>query len=385
MEKAATEKAPNNMSSITAKSIIQDLISPLDITINGNKPWDLQVHNEEFYSRVFRQGALGLGESYMEKWWDCKQLDVLFEKILRARLDTKVKIPFRFLMKQYLAGIINFQSKTKAKEVAEKHYDLGNTLFNAMLDKRMIYSCGYWKDARTLDDAQVAKLDLTCKKLQLKPGMRLLDIGCGWGGLARFAAEKYGVSVVGVTISQQQAEYAREYCKGLPIDIRLQDYRDINEKFDAIVSVGMFEHVGHKNYDTYMKTAHKVLSDEGLFVLHTIGVNESASFANEWTTKYIFPNGMLPSIAQIAKASEELFIVEDWHNFGSYYDNTLMAWNTNFVKNWAELKHLYDETFYRMWTYYLLSCAGSFRARSMQLWQVVLSKNGVAGGYMAPR
>ena len=387
MEKASInmEKATNGMDKVTAKSIAQKLLDSVGIKINGSNPWDIQVHNEKLYSRVLHDGSLGLGEAYMEKWWDCPRLDIFFEKILRGGLDTKVKIPLHFYFKQLLAKIINLQSKNRSKQVAYAHYDLGNHLFTAMLDTRMVYSCGYWKEASTLNEAQEKKLDLICQKLQLKPGLRLLDIGCGWGGLAKHAAEKYGVQVVGVTISEQQCNYAKEICKGLPIDIRLQDYRDINSTFDRIVSVGMFEHVGFKNYPIFMQTAHRTLSDDGLFLLHTIGGNEESSLANEWITKYIFPNGMLPSVAQIAKVAEKLFIVEDWHNFGAYYDNTLMAWHENFVRHWNDLKSHYDERFYRMWTYYLLSCAGSFRSRTNQLWQIVFSKKGVPGGYLSPR
>lgn len=363
----------------------QTLLQSAGVQINGSQPWDIQIHNQAFYQRVVKDGALGLGEAYMDKWWDCQQLDKFFERILRAKLDEKVGQPLYALLKKILVKIINFQSKIRAKEVGEKHYDLGNNLFKAMLDKRMIYSCGYWKTARNLDEAQHSKLELICQKLQLKPGLRLLDIGCGWGGLAKYAAENYGVSVVGITISQQQYLYAKEYCQGFPIEIRLQDYRDLKDKFDRVVSIGMFEHVGHPNYEVFMQSAHHRLTEDGLFLLHTIGVDVTNIFANDWIIKYIFPHGMLPSITQIAQSSEKLFVMEDCHNFGAYYDNTLMAWYKNFVHHWEELKSQYDERFYRMWTYYLLSCAGSFRARVTQLWQIVFSKNGIMGGYNAPR
>lgn len=382
---ANMDKTTVFMQDLTPKSLIQGYLKPLDININGGNPWDIQVHNEDFYARVINEGALGLGETYMDKWWDCQSLDILFDKILRAHLDQHVRIPLNFKLKLLLARIINYQTKSRAKHVAYKHYDLGNQLFINMLDKRMIYSCGYWKETETLEDAQTAKLDLICKKLQLEHGQRLLDIGCGWGGLAKFACENYGVEVVGVTISKQQHEYAQNYCRGLPIDIRLCDYRDINEKFDRIVSVGMFEHVGHLNYSTFMRTVHKALSDDGIFLLHTIGCDQTTPLANEWIVKYIFPNGMLPSISLISKAAEPFFIMEDWQNFGAYYDNTLMAWHENFARHWDKLKSSYDERFYRMWSYYLLSCAGSFRARANQLWQIVFTKDGMKGGYMSPR
>lgn len=373
------------MEKISAKSLIEKMLSSTDVTINGNNAWDITIHNDKIYQRIINDGALGLGESYVNKWWDCQRLDILFDKILRAKLDTEVKPPLYFKIKFLLSRIINFQSRKFSKVVAKKHYDLGNSLFEVMLDSRMNYSCGYWKQAKTLDDAQEAKLELICKKLQLQPGLRLLDIGCGWGGLAKYAAEKYGVSIVGITISQQQYDYAKKYCQGFPIEIRLQDYRDIKETFDRIVSVGMFEHVGHLNYRCFMETIHHALNSDGLFLLHTIGGNQTSLSPNEWISKYIFPNGMIPSIPQISKAAEKLFVMEDWQNFGAYYDNTLMAWYQNFIHHWENLKVKYDESFYRTWTYYLLSCAGSFRARANQLWQIVLSKNGIVGGYMSPR
>jgi cyclopropane-fatty-acyl-phospholipid synthase len=381
MEHVGTKREP-----VRSANTIQALLQPIGITLNGNAPWDVQIHHDAFLNRILKDGALGLGEAYMDKWWDCQQLDVFFDRILRAKIDSRVNaIPLHYKLKGLLSKVINFQSKSRAKQVARNHYDLGNDLFQCMLDKQMIYSCGYWKEAKTLDEAQSAKLNLICQKLQLKPGQRLLDIGCGWGGLVKYAAENYGVKAVGVTISKQQYELAKANCAGLPIEIRLQDYRDVNEKFDCIVSVGMFEHVGHMNYKTFMQTTHRSLTDEGLFLLHTIGLNEPNPLANEWIAKYIFPNGALPSPAQICKASEKLFIMEDWHNFGAYYDKTLMAWYHNFIYHWDQLKKTYDERFYRMWTYYLLSCAGCFRARTVQLWQIMFSKNGILGGYVAPR
>lgn len=369
----------------SAKQFISELLANADITINGNHPWDIQVHNEQVYPRVLHDNILGFGESYMDQWWDCERTDILVEKIIRAKLDTKIKANLPLLMKTFLAKIFNLQTKDRAWEVGKKHYDLGNLLFQHMLDSRMTYTCGYWKDAKTLEEAQTAKLDLTCRKLQLKPGMRVLDIGCGWGSFVKFAAENYGVKVVGVTISEEQAHYAQELCKNLPVSIRLQDYRDVNEQFDRIVSLGMFEHVGHLNYRTYMETAHRCLTQDGLFLLHTIGCNQTMYTSNPWTTKYIFPNGMTPSIMLIGKAIEHLFVMEDWHNFGADYDKTLMSWHDNFNKAWDKLKNHYDERFHRMWNFYLLSSAGEFRARDMQLWQIVLSKSGITGGYIAAR
>ncbi|MGB9664500.1 MAG: cyclopropane fatty acyl phospholipid synthase [Ignavibacteria bacterium] len=373
------------MSTNKYKKLAQELLQLAGIEINGSNPWDIQVHDERFYKRVITQAELGLGESYMDKWWDVEKLDEMIFRILRADLQDKVKRNLKVASKLVGFYLFNMQSRRRAFIIGERHYDLGNDLFQNMLDKRMNYSCAYWKDATTLDEAQENKLELICKKLYLQPGMRVLDIGCGWGASGKYAAEKYGVEVVGLTVSRQQVELGKELCKGLPVEFRLQDYREVNEKFDRIVSVGMFEHVGYKNYRTYFEVASRNLKDDGLFLLHTIGSPISTKSTDAWTHKYIFPNGMLPSLAQIAKAVENLFVIEDVHNFGADYDKTLIAWYNNFKTNWHKIKNNYDERFYRMWEYFLLSSAGAFRARKNQLWQIVLSKKGVLGGYISFR
>ena len=268
--------------------------------------------------------------------------------------------------------------------MGEEHYDLGNDIYEKMLDPRMVYTCGYWRNASDLAKAQEDKLELVCRKLDLKPGMRVLDIGCGWGSFAGYAAEKYGVSVVGVTVSREQASLAIERCAGLDVEFRLQDYRDINEQFDAIVSLGMFEHVGHKNYRTYMEVLERSMKPESYALLHTIGKNVSAPGVDPWISRYIFPNGEIPSLKQITDAMEPRLIVEDLHNFGPDYDRTLMAWYQNFEAGWSSLKDNYSERFYRMWTYYLRICAGAFRARDLQLWQLVISKGNTVSAYRRP-
>jgi len=363
------------------KQTIESLLEGTGIVINGTNPWDLQVHNENFYGRVLREGSVGVGESYMDGWWDCESLDQFFHKIFSANIDNKIKKDLSIWIEFITSHVMNVGKKSKAFEVGQKHYDIGNDLYRNMLDERLVYTCGYWKDAETLQEAQEAKLDLVCKKIGLKKGDRVLDIGSGWGSFMGFAAKKYEVDAVGVTISKEQKALADEKYKGLSVETRLQDYRDLDEQFDHIVSIGMFEHVGYKNYRTYMEVAHKSLKDDGLFLLHTIGGNKSVTTIDPWINKHIFKNAMLPSVKQIAQAVEGLFVIEDWHNFGSDYDKTLMAWYQNFENSWEEIKGNYDERFYRMWKYYLLSCAGSFRARKNQLWQIVLSKKGVPGGY----
>jgi cyclopropane-fatty-acyl-phospholipid synthase len=363
------------------KNVVARLLSAAGVTVNGLQPWDIHVNNDAFYGRVLYNGSLGLGESYMNNDWDCDRLDDFFTKILQANLDTRVKKSMRLKADILLARLFNFQTPSRAYRNGSAHYDIGNDLFGIMLDKRMTYTCAFWENVATLDEAQERKLDLTCRKLRLQPGMHVLDIGCGWGSFARFAAEKYGVRVTGITISKEQAELAKARCRDLPIDIRLTDYRMLEEPFDAIVSLGMFEHVGYKNYGAYLKMVHRCLKDDGLFLLHTIGGNSAHTFTDQWLNKYIFPNAMIPTIRLIGQFIEGLFVMEHWQNFSVDYDRTLLAWYDNIVQHWDQLTSRYDPTFFRMWKYYLLSCAGSFRARKSQLWQIVLSKNGVPGGY----
>jgi cyclopropane-fatty-acyl-phospholipid synthase len=366
------------------RSRAETLLALADVTVDGPRPWDIRVRDRRLFARVFAEGSLGLGEAYMDGWWECERLDEFFHRVLAAELDTRVE-PWRDAFRVLRARILNLQRPGRAFQIGRRHYDIGNELFARMLDRRMTYSCGYWKDATTLDAAQEAKLDLVCRKLGLGPGMRVLDIGCGWGGTARFAAERYGASVVGVTVSVEQARLASERCAGLPVEIRLEDYRAVRGTFDRVLSIGMFEHVGYKNYDTFMRVVRERLAPDGLFLLHTIGGNRSLKKNDPWTERYIFPNSMLPSAPQIASAIEGRFVLEDWHGFGPDYDRTLMAWHANVERHWPELAGAYDERFHRMWRYFLLSSAGGFRARKTQLWQLVLSPGGVPGGYRAPR
>ena len=368
------------------KKIAEEILALAGVNINGDKPWDIQVYNDKFYKRAVTEGELGIGEAYIDGWWDAERIDEFIFCILRSQLDEKIQHNLSILLKLFAARLTNLQSKRRAFIIGEKHYDLGNDLFLNMLDKRMNYSCAYWKNAGNLEEAQENKLELICRKIYIKPGMRLLDIGCGWSAFGKYAAEKYKAEVVGITVSKEQVEHGRKLCQGLPVEIRLMDYRDLDEKFDGIISVGMFEHVGSKNYKTFFKIADKCLNDNGLFLLHTIGTNRSDEAFDLWTEKYIFPNGMLPSAVQLSKAIENTFIIEDWHNFGTDYDRTLMEWYRNFEKNWDNLKNQYSERFFRMWKYFLLSSAGSFRSRRRnQVWQVVLSKKGINGGYQSVR
>jgi cyclopropane-fatty-acyl-phospholipid synthase len=366
---------------------LQALCAQAGVTINGNAPWDIRVTDERVYGQVLTRGSLGFGEAYIEGLWDCDRLDELFSRLLR--LDPSRQLPgFARLHLAWQAlrqRVLNLQSRERAFVVGEQHYDTGNDLFEAMLDSRMIYSCGYWEKAQNLEEAQLHKLHMICRKLELKEGERLLDIGCGWGGLAEFAARHYGVQVTGITISKEQQEHARQRCAGLPVDIKLQDYRDLEGSFDKIVSVGMFEHVGRKNYPVYFDSVKRLLKDEGLFLLHTIGNRKSTDAADAWIDRYVFPNGKLPSARYICEALENRLLIDDWHNFGQDYDRTLMAWKKNFDAAWPQLRSKYGDRFYRMWNYYLQCCAGFFRARQGQLWQLVLTKECRAGTYRSVR
>jgi len=372
------------MTLAAARKRVESLLDGTGVHIDGDLPSDMQVRDGRLYARAIAHGSLGLGEAYMDGWWEADNLDEFLYRLLRARIDEQIGNLEDTAL--YLRStLLNLQRGRRAFEVGKAHYDLGNDLFRAMLGQRLVYSCAYWRNADNLDDAQLAKLELICRKLQLQPGMRVLDIGCGWGETLKYAAENYGVSGVGVTVSEEQAQFAVELCSGLPIEIRVQDYRDVTDRFDRVLSIGMFEHVGIKNYATYFQVARRCLEDEGLALLHCIGSNTSTNHADPWIAKYIFPNSMLPSAAQIGAACEGLFVIEDWQNFGADYDPTLMAWRRNFEQAWPRLRSHYDERFYRMWRFYLSASAAVFRARRNQLWQIVQSPNGMSGGYRAIR
>ncbi|WP_048308783.1 cyclopropane fatty acyl phospholipid synthase [Halomonas sp. PR-M31] len=379
-----TQIGPVALPDSRARRHVERLLAGADITINGGRPWDIQVLQPDFFSRILRQGSLGLGESYMESWWECERIDEMADRLLRYGLGKRAHTLAEKCLYRLQTGLINLQSKTRAYMVGEAHYDLGNDLFERMLDPTMCYSCGYWKEARTLHEAQVAKLDLAARKLKIEPGMKVLDIGCGWGSFAEHAARHYGAEVTGITISKEQAALGRERCAGLPVEILLEDYRDLQGRFDRIVSIGMFEHVGHRNYATYFDTVANLLEEDGYFVLHSIGSNSSSISIDPWINKYIFPNGILPSPTHITDTTEGRLLIEDWQNFGADYDRTLMSWLANFDACWHEIAANYNEKTRRMFRYYLSMCAGAFRARDIQLWQVVFSK-WRSGRYDAPR
>ncbi|MFP5222946.1 MAG: cyclopropane fatty acyl phospholipid synthase [Acidobacteriota bacterium] len=359
--------------------IVKELLAKAGVAVNGDMPWDIQVRDRRFFGRVIRERSLGLGEAYMEGWWDCESLDQFFTRICAAGLDsTEARRPLPRLLDAAMELLVNRQSPRRADQVARAHYDLGNEMFHSWLDRHKLYSCGYFADTDDLDQAQERKLDLICRKAGLSAGDEVLDVGCGWGGFCAYAAGRYGCRVTGVNVSGEQVAHAREACADLGggVEIIRRDYRDISGTFDKIVSVGMFEHVGHKNHRAFMRSMAGCLRAGGTFLLHTIGANVSSFGCDAWIRKYIFPNGDVPSLAQIAHAAEGLFVVEDVHNLGPHYDKTLMAWHERFRQAWPRLKEGYPESFRRMWEYYLLQSAGAFRARALQLWQIVMTPQG---------
>lgn len=367
-----------NFGSHTSERLVRKIFESAEIEIGGSAPHDIEVNNPQFYARLLRDSTLGFGESYMDGWWDTPSLDKTLTKLGRADLNTVMRENWYMIPHVLKARLLNLQRGQQAFEVGERHYDIGNDLYSAMLDKNMAYTCGYWRDADNLDDAQEAKLDLVCRKIGLKEGMKVLDLGCGWGSFAKFAAERYGARVTGVTVSKEQVELGRERCAGLPVEIKLQDYREVTGTYDAVISIGIMEHVGVKNYRTYMKLAESCLAKDGVVFIHTIGGNRSRKATEPWIHKYIFPNAVLPTLAQLGTATEGIFVFEDLHNFGPDYDRTLMSWDENFRAAWPTLKQSYDERFYRMWRYYLCQSAAGFRSRQLQLYQAVLTRTGTA-------
>ena len=357
-----------------------NLLEFADIRINGARPWDIQVHDQHFFSRVLASGTLGFGESYMDGWWDCEALDDMCCRAIRAGLDKRFAFRLPNFWALLTALLANQQTLRRSRKVGRVHYDLSNDFFEAMLDPNMQYSCALFAEGDDLGSAQLRKLDWICERLRLRPGLRLLDIGCGWGGLARFAARHYGCQVVGITISREQFRYAQRWCRGSDVEIQLRDYRDFTGQFDRVVSVGMVEHVGYKNYRTYMRTAARSLAEDGLFLCQGICGNFSRVHADPWIERYIFPNSMLPSLAHLTRAAEGVFIVEDVKSIGTNYDPTLLAWEENFRRAWPRFADRYGERFRRMWRFYLLSCAGAFRARSLQVFSILFSKEGIVNG-----
>jgi cyclopropane-fatty-acyl-phospholipid synthase len=341
------------------------------------------VHDERFFAQVLTRGELGFGESYMNGDWDCEALDELSSRLFAADLDRVTMRPID-LLNGAMARVVARQTPQRVRAHVAPHYNLGNDLFESMLDTRhMAYTCAYWRaGATTLEEAQEAKLDLVCRKLALEPGMRVLDIGCGWGGLAKFAAERYRVSVTGVTLSREQVALGSARAAGLPVELRVEDYRETTGAFDRVVSIGCLEHVGHLNHRRFFEIVRARLAAGGYALVHSIGVCRTEHRGGRFVEKYVFPLVNLPSIAQIGRAIDGLFVLDDVQNIGIDYDRTLMEWNSRFQRAWPDLESRYgtllEGRFKRMFEFYLLMSAGFVRSRRAQVWQMVLTPPGVS-------
>jgi cyclopropane-fatty-acyl-phospholipid synthase len=379
--------------------LIASLLDPTGIVITeSQQEYDASqgpaifVRDRSFYDRVLRQANLGFAESYMDGWCDLKQIDEIYYRFLRNELHRKLRLSVKQLLQILLARIVNLQTPGRAKRDTNAHYDLSNELFSLFLGDTPLYTCGYWnREGMTLEEANRAAFDLSCRKLQLVPGARLLDVGCGWGAFLKFAAQNYGITGLGVNISRPQLEACEVACRGLPVDFlfedcRLLDRQRYREGFDAISSIAMINHIGPKNYRQYFSTMHAVLKDKGLLLLQGIANQEKMYTNDPFMNKYIFPNGVCPSVSQLLEPAESYFVLEDFHNFTSFYPNTLKAWNANFQRNWEQIRKLdFDERFRRMWEIYFLSAAGTCRAREVLIFQAVFSKGRRNAVYTAPR
>ena len=273
-----------------------------------------------------------------------------------------------------------FNPRSRARRNVAHHYDLDGRLYRLFLDADQQYSCAYFEDPeQSLDDAQLAKKRHLAAKLRVEPGATVLDIGCGWGGLALYLAEIAGARVTGITLSQEQHARAQQRAleRGRTADVsfRLEDYRDVSGRFDRIVSVGMFEHVGVGFYDTFFRKGAQLLDNDGIFLLHTIGRSGPPSVTNPWVAKYIFPGGYIPALSEVLPTIERAgLMVTDVEILQSHYAETLKAWRARFLAHREEVERLYDARFVRMWEFYLASSEMSFRESDLVVFQIQMAK-----------
>ncbi len=370
------------------KPLFESLLEGTGVRVDGDRPWDIRVNRDRLYRRTLR-GSLGIGESYIDGDWDCAALDQLFRRVLSANTQKNPLIRAARAWRGLQARVMNLQTRERSRAVAEEHYDIDHRMYALFLGPWNQYTCCFFDGTDDLGRAEVIKLELLCDKLELKAGDRLLDIGCGWGGFAKYAAETRGCEVTGISLSEEQIRYAAEYTRGLPVAIRRLDYRDLPGSglapFDKISIVGMIEHVGYKNYGRIFGVVHQMLKPDGLFLLHTIGNCEKTSVVDPWIEKYIFRNSMAPAMSQLADAAEGRFAVEDWENYGHFYVPTLQAWYDRFNANWDRIRALktarpFDERFRRLWNYYLMSSKAAFDVEQLHLWQVVMTRRNSGRG-----
>jgi cyclopropane-fatty-acyl-phospholipid synthase len=370
------------MSNRLFKPLLASLLEGSGVRIDGGRPWDIRVHRDRLYRRALR-GSLGIGEAYIDGDWDCDALDELFRRVLSSSAQKKPLIRAARAFKALQSRFSNLQTPRRSRAVAEEHYDIDHRMYALFLGPWNQYTCCFFDGTDDLEQAEVSKLEMLCDKLELKPGDRLLDIGCGWGGFAKYAASTRGCEVTGISLSEEQIRFAVEYTRGLPVAIRKLDYRALPGSglapFDKISIVGMLEHVGYKNYATIMAVVHQMLKPDGLLLLHTISNCEKTTVVDPWIERYIFRNSMAPAMGQLADAAEGRFVVEDWENYGHYYVPTLQAWHDRFNANWDRIRALptkrpFDERFRRLWNYYLMSSKAAFEVEQLHLWQLVMTR-----------
>ncbi len=343
---------------------------------DGNPKFRIIMNEPIHKSEIFSDPSIAFGEGYMNK-----KIEIVGS--IQDVIESLYNSSESFLGSSKASKIIKSVSNNikKSKENIEFHYDVGNDFYKLWLDDSMTYSCGYFKNEDdSLDDAQKNKVDYILKKLNLKEGESLLDIGCGWGNLIIQAAKKYKVKAVGITLSTQQFEKASERIEEENLadyaEVQLIDYREIKDmKFDKIVSVGMLEHVGKNHLEEYFCAVNKLLNKNGISLLHCI-TNIDEGGTNSWINKYIFPGGYVPSIQELIQyISKERFHIIDVESLRRHYVRTLQCWADNFENSLDEIKKTKDETFIRMWRMYLNSCAASFKCGNIDIHQILFSKN----------
>lgn len=363
--------------------IIKDIFKIAGITLSdkpSNEPLTITVNNKQFYKNMVSNGELGFAESYMDGHWDCSDLSAItyqllinLDKLENALMKQSLTVGAS-LLKQHISRLFQYNTREISKKMIEVHYDIGNDLYEKMLGKTMGYTCAYYyKPNMTLDEAQIAKFELVARKLHLKEGMTVLDMGCGWGQQAKYIADKYKVTILAVSLSKEQINWANENNKSDRVTYKLMDYRDVKGKFDRVYSIGMLEHVGLNNYPVFFNKSYDVLKDDGILLVHFISTNPPKAKLSPFIDKYIFPNAYIPKKKDIIGSFlDNKWSLEDWQNIGVSYNTTLLAWYDN-IKDWKGLDN-YDKRFRRMWEFYLLGCASSFKAENDCLWQIVFTK-----------
>ena len=345
-------------------------------------PVALRIHDRTFFRRIATRGKLGFGESYTAGEWDADDLPALFELLLRNARDAAARHAGARRVLDLRPRLRRRNGVRRARRNIAYHYDLGNELFELMLDETMTYSCAVFERSdMSLEQAQQAKYDRICDTLSLAPGDRVLEIGCGWGGFAHHAAARYGCRVTGLTISREQAHVARGRTAGLPVEIRELDYRDVEGTYDKVVSIEMLEAIGADQYGTYFETIDRVLARGGRAVVQTILVPEQRweryRSTPDWIERYVFPGCLIPSLATLADAAARssrlgIYGVDE---IGSHYAETLRRWRENVHREIAAVRRLgYDRRFERVWDFYLSFCEAAFRTRWLRDAQLLLAR-----------